>query len=72
MSRLEERLDEAEEATRRIGRKDWRLLFLGVMLTLIVTALIPPEVVQHLLTTALDGLDHIFGGGRRPQLPPMT
>jgi hypothetical protein len=72
MSRLEERLDDAEEATRRIGRKDWRLLFLGAMLTLIVAGLVPPEAIQHLLAMALDGLDHLFGDARRPQLPPMT
>jgi hypothetical protein len=72
MSQLQERLDEAETATHRIGRKDWRLLFLGVMLTLIVTGLVPPEVVQHLLTMALDGLDHLFGGGGQPRLPPMA
>jgi hypothetical protein len=73
MSRVEARLDEAEAATRRIGRKDWLLLFFGVMFTVIVTALLPPEAVQHILTMARDGLDHLFdGGGRPPQLPPMT
>jgi hypothetical protein len=73
MLRLEARLDEAEEATRRIGRKDWLLLFCGVMLTVIVTDLLPPDAVQHILAMALHGLDHLLGGGGRPpQLPPMT
>jgi hypothetical protein len=73
MSRVEARLEEAEAATRRIGRKDWLLLLCGVMFTVIVTDLVPPEAVQHILAMALHGLDHLFGGGgRRPQLPPMT
>jgi hypothetical protein len=73
MSRVEARLEEAEAATRRIGRKDWLLLLCGVMFTVIVTDLVPPEAVQHVLAMALHGLDHLFGGGgRRPQLPPMT
>ncbi len=70
MSRLEARLDEAAEASRRIGRKDWLLLFCGVMFTVIVTNLLPPEAVQHILAMALHGLDHLFSGGGLPQLPP--
>jgi hypothetical protein len=73
MSRVEARLDEAEAATRRMGRKDWLLLFCGVMFTVIVTDLLPPEAVQHILAMALHGLDHLLrGGGRPPQLPPIT
>jgi len=73
ISRVEARLDEAEAATRSIGRKDWVLLFCGVMFTVIVTDLLPPEAVQHILAMALHGLDHLLrGGARPPQLPLMT
>jgi hypothetical protein len=73
MLRVNARLDEAEAAARRIGRKDWLLLFSGVIFTVIVTDLLPPEALHHILAMALHGLDHLLGGGGRPpQLPPMT
>jgi hypothetical protein len=73
MLSLNARFDELEAAAGRIGRKDWLLLFLGVMFTVIVTDLLPPEAVQHILGMALQGLDHLFGGwGRPPQLQPIT
>jgi hypothetical protein len=65
-ARIEERLDEAEEASRRIGRKDWILLFSGLILTLIVTDLVTPGVAQQILTTVLHGLGHLFGQGAKP------
>jgi hypothetical protein len=72
-SAIEDRLDEAKEAAKRVGRKDWLLLFYGVMFTVIVTALLPPEAVQHILIAALQGLAHLFSaGGTPPQLPPMA
>jgi len=73
MSRVEARFDEAEEAARGIGRKDWLLLFCGVMFTVVVTGLLPPEAVHHIILMAIHGLDHLFGGGGRPpDLPPIT
>lgn len=72
MSRVEAILDEANEAARRIGRKDWLLLFYGVMFAVIVGGLLPPDAVQHIFTMALHGLEHLFSGGVRfPRLPPM-
>jgi len=72
MLSVEAKLDEIEAAAGRIGRKDWQLLFCGVTFTVIVTGLLPPEAVQHILAMALQGLDHLFGdGGRPPQLPPL-
>ncbi len=58
-----DKLDEAQDAAERIGRKDWILLFLGLMFTLIVTGLVPPEVVQQILGMALDGAEHLFASG---------
>jgi hypothetical protein len=70
MSRMEATLDQAEAASRHIGRKDWLLLFTGVMftltVTLIATGLLPPEAVHHFFMMMFHDLDHLFGGG--PQL----
>jgi hypothetical protein len=66
LSRIEDRLDEAEEASRRIGRKDWLLLFSGTIFTLIVTDCLAPDVAQHILMVALHNLSHLFLGGIRP------
>ena len=66
VSRIEDRLDEAEEASRRIGRKDWLLLFSGTIFTLIVTDCLTPEIAQHILMVTLHGLSHLFLGGIKP------
>lgn len=71
MLTLEAKIDDLEAAAGRIGRKDWRLLFCGVMFTVIVTGLLSPEAVQHILVKVLHGLENLFGGGP-PQLPPLT
>lgn len=70
-ARIEERFDQGEEASRRLGRKDWILLFGGAMLSLVVSAVVPPEVLQHALTMTAQRLGHLFGGGP-PQLPPQA
>lgn len=71
MSHVEARLDEAEQASRRMGRKDWLLLFNGAVFSLILSDLIPPQAAQHVLLMALHGLGHLFGmGGPPPHLPP--
>jgi hypothetical protein len=69
---IEARLDETEEASQRMGRKDWRLLFYGIILTLIVGDLITPDIVHHILVMAVHGLDSLFGGQGSQQLPPQT
>jgi hypothetical protein len=67
-SRIEARLDEAEAASRRMGRKDWVLLFAGVVFTLIVTDFLPPEVAQHILMMAVHELAHLFGSHTRTSI----
>lgn len=70
---VDARFDELEAASSRLGRKDWRLVFLGVLFSLIASVILPPEAVPHILKMALHGLDHLFGSvGGPPQLPPMT
>ncbi len=71
LSLIEARFDQAEEAARHLGRKDWLLLFSGVIFTLIVTDLLPPAVAQHILMMALHGLEHLFAHQiQRPQIRP--
>jgi hypothetical protein len=68
---LEARLDYVEAAGDRMGRKDWRLLFYGQMLDVIIGGLLAPDVVRDILTMALQGLQFVLGGGLEPpQLRP--
>lgn len=70
---LEARFDEVEEASRRLGRKDWLLLFYGTLFTLILTDFLPPHAAQHILVSVLQGLGHLFGiGGLPPSIPPVA
>jgi hypothetical protein len=64
ISEVEVRLDEVATAARRAGRKDWLLMFYGVMFTLIVTALLPPGAVQRIMAMVSHGLGDLFGFGQ--------
>ena len=72
LSQIEERLDEAEEASHRLGRKDWVLLFTGTVFTLIITGTVTPDVAQHILMAVFHGLGHLFIGGMKPISGPHT
>jgi hypothetical protein len=63
MSQVEQRLDEAEKASQRVGRKDWTLMFAGTVFTLLVSGIITPDIAQHMLMVVLHGLGHLFGLG---------
>jgi hypothetical protein len=58
--RVEDRLNEAEEASRRLGRKDWILLFSGAVFSLILTDVITPDVAQHIFMVLTHGVSHLF------------
>jgi hypothetical protein len=60
--RINARFDEAEEASKRIGRKDWLLLFGGTILNLIVTDTITPPVAGYVYMMVVQGIAHLFGG----------
>jgi hypothetical protein len=60
---VKETLDEAAEASERMGRKDWRIYFLGTITELIVAATVPAGVGEHIFTAVINGLIHLFGGG---------
>jgi hypothetical protein len=71
LSLVEARFEQAEEASRHLGRKDWVLLFSGVIFSLIVTDLLTPTVAEHILIMVLHGLEHLFSTqASRPQTRP--
>jgi hypothetical protein len=71
LSEVKDRLDHAEQASRRMGRKDWLMLFNGAVFSLVLSDLIPSQAVQHILIMTLHGIGHLFGiGGVPPHLPP--
>jgi len=66
-----ERLDEAADASKRMGRKDWLLLISGTIFTVIITDIVTPGVAEHIFTAVIHGLSHLFtGGSEPPQIPP--
>jgi hypothetical protein len=64
---IDKRLDEAKEASERVGRKDWVLIFYGAVMSTLMTDAVPPGVIQTVLATMVHGIAHIFGlGGPSP------
>lgn len=63
MSAIEQGLDEVNEASTRVGRKDWTVMLNGTLLSLIASELVPPHVVQSVFHMVIAGIGHIFGIG---------
>jgi hypothetical protein len=63
MDRIEARLDEAQEASLRLDRKDWMMLFLGGIFALILTDIITPDIAGHIVRMVVDSLSHLFVSG---------
>jgi hypothetical protein len=68
LAAIDQRLDDAEQASKRLGRKDWLMAFYGAVLSTGMTDAVPIGVIQSVLSTVVHGLAHIFGVGG---LPPM-
>jgi hypothetical protein len=68
MERIEEGLAEVAEASKRMGRKDWLIYFLGTITALIITATVTGGVGEHILTMVIHGLGHLFTGGNEPPI----
>jgi hypothetical protein len=66
LAEVNDRLDQMEEASRRLGRKDWLMLFNGAVFSLILTDAITPTVAQRIIMMGLQGLSHLFGLGGPP------
>jgi len=69
LAAVEDLLDHAEQASRRMGRKDWLVLFNGALFSLLLSDLVPSQAVQHILWMTLHGLGHLFGIGGPLLLP---
>jgi hypothetical protein len=67
---MDARLDQAEQASRHLGRKDWLLMFNGAVFSLILTDLITPQAAEHIIMLTVHGLGHLFGFGGPP--PPLS
>jgi hypothetical protein len=65
-----ERLDETAEASRRMGRKDWLVYFLGTVTALIMTATVSAGIGEHIFSVVIQGTINIFTSGNEPpQIP---
>jgi hypothetical protein len=72
MEHFAAKLDEIEEASRRIGRKDWVLLFYGALFSLGITNVLSSDAVYHILGSFLQSLGYFFGIGGPPPIPPIA
>jgi hypothetical protein len=70
IARLDARFDEAEKASRRMGRKDWLVLFLGTVSSLVLSDTITPNILHHILVLGAHYFAHILNGPGGPQLSP--
>jgi hypothetical protein len=70
ISQVDAKLDQAEQASRHMARKDWLMLFNGAVFSLILTDIITPQAAEHIIMLTIQGLGHLFGfGAPPPQLP---
>ena len=60
---LSEKLDEMQEASERLGRKDWINYALGTLTSVVITAAFDPAAAKALLRAAGLALSWVFGGG---------
>jgi len=65
---LNDKLDYVVEASHRLGRKDWFLLFAGVIFTYLAT-LLPPEAIRDMSLGFLKAISHLHGFADLPLLP---
>jgi hypothetical protein len=73
ISGIEQKLDDLVEASQRVGKKDWLTMLYGAAFGMIVNDLVPPHVVQGIITMTISGLGHILGlGAMPPALPPQA
>ena len=68
LANIEQHLTDLKEASERVGPKDWKMMFLGVITTMLVTDAIPQRVVQTIYTSVVAALGHVLGMGTPPHL----
>jgi len=49
------------DATSHLGRKDWLIILIGVLATVILSVALPPDVIHDLLTMVLHGFGSLYG-----------
>jgi hypothetical protein len=60
---VDEKFEEAEKASGRMGRKDWGMFFGGAILSLILCDAITPAIMGDILMMVQHGVGHLFIGG---------
>lgn len=64
------KLDDMATAAGRVGRKDWLLMFGGVVLSVLMEQLLPKDAVWDIISTVGRDLGHLFSRtGLTPLLP---
>jgi hypothetical protein len=66
---LESRIDYLIEAADRLPRVDWRNALVGVLLSTVVEAILPGNVVRDVIGLTLRGLGQMLGIDPTPELP---
>jgi hypothetical protein len=61
-------VEELKEASERVGRKDWKLMFYGAFVSLGLAQALSSGVVDVVFRLAVEGLSHIFGAGGTPMI----
>ena len=59
---IDEKFEEAEKASRRMGRKDWGMFLGGTLLSLILSDSITPAIMGDILMMLQLGIGHLFMG----------
>jgi hypothetical protein len=61
-------IEELKEASERVGRKDWKLMFYGAFVSVGLAQVVPSGVVEAVFRLAVQGLGHFFGAGGPPMI----
>ena len=58
-------IEDMKRASTRIGRKDWMLLAIGTLLTIMVPAAFPPDVANAVFQTVMSGASWVISATPR-------
>jgi hypothetical protein len=61
---LNEKIDYLVDGSRRLGRKDWLNIFIGVTLSYLLSTALPPDVARGIFSTCLRAIGILY-----PELP---
>jgi hypothetical protein len=63
LSQFDARLEYLVGASDRLGRKDWLILFIGIVAEFVLVAVLPPEVARNVILSFLDDIVRWLGHG---------